>query len=148
MNTMVNHKQTSRRYGWFILAVALMALAGCSGDSTSPTSPDDTRAAVDTAPPAVPTGLSAAAIDAQVKVAWLPNTTDPDVAGYLVYRVAFDQVWPLLSAPTLDTYFFDESPLTRPCKYAVTAIDEAGNESAWMQVHFQGVPDRPELSLD
>ncbi len=67
------------------------------------------------------------------------------IDGFMLYRIAFGQTWPLLDAPTTDTRFMDESPLHRPCSYAVTAVDEMGNESAWLEIHFQGMMDRPEL---
>lgn len=147
MNTWTNNlSHTAIRILTVILVAAGLALAGCSGDG-APLSPD-TRAALDTAPPAVPTGLSAAAANAAVKVAWLPNTTDPDFAGFMLYRLAFGQAWPLLDAPTQATSFLDQSPLNRPCSYAVAAIDVNGNESAWLEIAFQGLLERPELNRD
>ena len=127
-----------------VLLVCLLALVGCGSDSG--TVPQAAAPIVpDTAPPAVPTGLAAAAHDSQVKVAWLPNTTDSDFAGFMLYRLAFGQVWPLVDAPITETSYLDKSPLRRPCKYAVTSIDEAGNESAWQEVYFSGMPDYPDL---
>ncbi len=147
MNFKANQRRTLTGIGLMTLAAACLTMAGCGSDPASPVTPA-APPAVDTAPPEIPTGLTAAAIDSHVKVAWLPNTTDGDIAGYLLYRVAFDQVWPLLDAPTQETCFFDESPLNRPCHYAVTAVDESGNESAWMQVHFSGVADRAALNRE
>jgi hypothetical protein len=128
----------------FVLITSALILTGCGSDSG--TAPQATADPVvpDTAPPAVPTGLAASAHKSTVKVAWLPNNSDSDFAGFMLYRLAFDQVWPLLDAPTTETTFIDRSPLQRSYRYAVTSIDEAGNESAWQEVFFAGVPDYPD----
>lgn len=143
MKTRIDH---TRRPLTRALAIALLtaalAAAGCASDDT-PLAPV-TRAALDTAPPAVPTGLTAAAVNSTVKVAWQPNTTDPDFAGFMLYRLAFGQAWPLLDAPTLETRYLDRSPLNRPCSYAVAAVDIHGNESAWLEIPFRGVPELPD----
>ncbi len=132
-----------------VLAAAILAglaLAGCSSHSTTP---DPVAPVVfDTAPPAVPTGLSAAAVESRVKISWDPNTTDEDFDGFMLYRIAFGQEWPLLDKPTADTTFLDTSPLTHSCSYAVTAVDRAGNESAWLEIPFQGLPDHPVLEQE
>lgn len=125
----------------------VLALTGCSSDA--PTDVDLMSPATrDSSPPAPPTGLSAAAAGSRVKVAWLPNTEDQDLAGYMLYRVAFGQDWPLLEAPSLATSYLDTSPLTRPCHYAVVAVDINGNESARLEIPFQGIPDRPDFNRD
>ena len=144
MITRIKSKITVRVVMMVGLSLLGLNLAGCGSDTT----PTDLTAPIvmDTTPPAVPTGLSAAAVDFHVKIGWLPNTTDLDFAGFMVYRLAFGQTWPLLDSPTTETSFLDDSPLNRPCGYAVTAIDQSGNESAWLQVHFQGVPTWPELT--
>lgn len=124
------------------LAAALL-LGGCS-TADSPTAP--TRAALDTAPPAVPTGLNAAAGRSAVKLSWQPNTTDPDWAGYHVYRLAFGSTWPLTSEPVTETRFLDRAPLAGYATYAVTSVDALGNESAWTQIRFNYAPTATAIS--
>lgn len=144
-NETMNSKMITQKVAMLAAGTLLMlALSGCSDDN--PVAPEiESPAYRDISPPAAPTGLSAAAVGSKVKVAWLPSTPDDDLAGYMVYRVAFGQTWPMLDAPTTETRFMDTSPLIRPCHYAVMAIDINGNESSWQMVPFQGIPDRPEL---
>lgn len=147
-NDTMNSKMISQKVVMLAIGMLLMlAMNGCSDDS--PVAPElESPAYRDYSPPAAPTGLSAAAVGSKVKVAWLPSTTDDDLAGYMVYRVAFGQNWPMLDAPTTETRFMDTSPLIRPCHYAVMAIDINGNESSWQMVPFQGIADRPEFNRD
>lgn len=125
-----------------VVLLTAVLMTGCGNDSGAPQVAAPT--ALDTAPPAVPTGLAASAYNSRVKVAWLPNTTDGDFEGFMLYRLAFGQVWPLLDEPTTGTTYIDESPLHRPYSYAVTSIDAAGNESAWQEVYFSGIADLPD----
>ncbi len=138
----MNTKRTMRNGTTGALLLILLTggfiLAGCGGGSDTQVA---APVALDTAPPAVPTGLAAATYNNRVKVAWLPNTTDGDLQGYLVYRLAFDQVLPLVDEPTSATFFVDASPLLRPCRYAVTSVDESGNESAWQVVYYSAAED-------
>ena len=98
------------------------------------------QAAIDTAPPAVPTGLNAATGRSTVKLAWQPNVTDADMQGFHVYRMAFGQTWPLTETPVTGTGFVDRAPLLGYAIYAVTAVDEQGNESAWTQIRYNFNP--------
>lgn len=85
----------------------------------------------DTAPPAAPTGLVAAREGDDVRVRWTPNS-EPDVAGYLVYRALTPSSGPSRITPTLvtGTEFLDTSvPATDRVWYEVSAVDESGNES-------------------
>ena len=123
---------------WMIAAAILLtlAMAGCT-DTTNPTAPPAEEILIDTAPPAIPTGLWATPTERRtVKLAWNPNTTDWDIKGYLVYRLAFDQVDLLTTEPTPEPRFIDQAPLNSPCLYAVTSVDETGNESGWIQVRY------------
>lgn len=139
----IDSKNTTRLIALLSLALVGLALTGCG---SGPATPETAAPAVvvDTAPPAVPVGLAAAAVNQDVKITWQPNTTDADFAGFMVYRVAFGQAWPMLDAPTAENFFLDDSPLRCACAYAVTALDQSGNESAWLEVPFQGTPQLPE----
>lgn len=89
----------------------------------------------DVFPPAVPTGLAAVAVTGQnagIDLSWQPDT-EPDVAGYRVYRREGDGAWTRIS---------DAQPVAAPAYhdataeaghaylYAVTAVGQNGHESA------------------
>jgi hypothetical protein len=93
--------------------------------------------AQDIFPPSVPTGLAAvatgatAADPASIDLSWQPDT-DPDLAGYRVYRREGAE-WRRISGdqPVVGPAFHDVG--VRPGQayvYAVTALDTRGNESA------------------
>jgi hypothetical protein len=114
-----------------ILVVATgLLMAGCSADSN----PVDLGAGPDTAPPAPPTELAAIQAAPVVKLTWAPNTLDLDLQGYLVYRLAGAEVDCLTAEPITTAYFIDRRPVTGVVKYAVAAVDLAGNESSWVQI--------------
>ena len=96
----------------------------------------------DVFPPAVPGGLVAvatapengvaASVAASIDLSWQPNT-EPDLAGYAVYRRADSGPWQRISpaAPIAGPAFHDAQ--VQPGEtyhYAVTAIDQSGHESA------------------
>ena len=118
-----------------MLALLIFGLAviGCSdSDEATITQPP----VIDTAPPAVPTGLSAAFSNDVVKLSWHANTTDVDFLGYRVYRLAYGQTWLLTGEPVAEARFIDLTPVPGYVIYAVTSVDELGNESAWIQLLF------------
>jgi chitodextrinase len=85
----------------------------------------------DTAPPAAPSGLVAAREGDNVRVRWSGNS-EPDVAGYIVYRAETQGGGPSRITSTLvtGTEFLDNSvPATDRVWYEVSAVDESGNES-------------------
>lgn len=86
----------------------------------------------DTAPPAAPSGLVAAREGDDVRVRWSPNT-EPDIAGYMVYRAETPSSGPSRITGTLvtGTEYLDTSvPAADRVWYEVSAVDESGNESA------------------
>jgi hypothetical protein len=90
----------------------------------------------DTFPPAPPTGLAAipgtSATQTSMDLSWEPGS-EPDLAGYLVYRKAASDATPTRLSPTplAGPAFRDLTaiPGTR-YSYTVTAVDTSGNESA------------------
>ncbi len=97
--------------------------------------------AIDVFPPDVPTSLAAVATAADsssgaapspsIDLSWQP-VTDPDLAGYAVYRREGDAAWRRISPaqPVVGPGFHD--PDVQPghtYRYAVTAIDQLGHES-------------------
>lgn len=107
-----------------VLAILGLLLAGCSDDDSVVTP------SVDTAPPAIPTGFVCCAQSSAAKLSWEPNTTDEDLAGYVVYRTACCQTWRLTEEPIIATRFVDPVPYQGPTMYEVSAVDLSGNESA------------------
>ncbi len=88
----------------------------------------------DTAPPSAPAGVSAAPQgDGSVRVSWTPNS-EPDLAGYNIYR-SLSGSGPLVllngALLTVPEYLDATIPAgTEMVRYQVTAKDNAGNESA------------------
>jgi fibronectin type 3 domain-containing protein len=80
-------------------------------------------------PPAAPSGLSADATPNSVALNWAPNT-EPDLAGYRVYRSVGDGPWQKLAdLNTVPSYNDTTVERGKTCHYAVSAFDKAGNES-------------------
>lgn len=95
------------------------------------------------APPPAPQGLQARAGDRQVSLSWLPIVTEPDLAGYNVYRSTTPippessprdvpgvlRLNPTL-LPTTQTQYLDTGLVNNTAYYyAVTAVDSFGAES-------------------
>lgn len=112
-----------------VAALAALALAaGCGSSTRIPT-------AIDTAPPAVPTALTAAWVAEGVVVTWAPNTTDADFAGFVVRRTVHGNVELLVSDPADITEYTDPAPVAGCLNtYAVSARDLTGNESGVVTV--------------
>jgi len=91
----------------------------------------------DVFPPATPRGLAAVASIAAdgtpaIDLSWQPNT-EPDLAGYLVYRREGDGPWQRISPeqPVVGPGFHDaQVQIGHTYRYAVSAIDQGGHESA------------------
>ncbi|HKO13215.1 MAG TPA: fibronectin type III domain-containing protein [Acidobacteriaceae bacterium] len=99
-----------------------------------PPSPAITINAKDVFPPAIPTGLAAVADEQAhaIELSWTPDT-DPDLAGYVVYRHDEAGAIQRISGTSLivATTFTDRNVMAgRRYAYAVSAVDHDGNESA------------------
>lgn len=129
-----------------IMTSGLILITGCGSDSDTPTTPT-TVTMVDTAPPSVPTNLNVSSLEHWVKVAWDSNTADSDFMGFNVYRQAFGGSFLVTETPLQNSTFIDYFPLSNGCIYAVTAIDETGNESAWALIDYV-VPPVEEFDLE
>lgn len=103
----------------------LAMLAGCSSDNVA-----RPPSVVDTAPPAVPVDVLGEVMGYQVVVHWASNTTDADLAGYMVYRANGTRVAAMCQAPIVDNWYLDESPMVGKNEYRVSAVDISDNESA------------------
>lgn len=85
---------------------------------------------VDRLPPAVPAGLTAVTSTTSIELAWQRNT-EPDLAAYRVYRSTPDgEFQPLAETGQTPGYSDRAIEPRQRYRYAVQAIDAAGNESA------------------
>ena len=84
---------------------------------------------VDTFPPAAPVGLNAVPGIGSIELVWDRNT-EPDLRGYRVYRAAdsgqFERILELTDTPA---YSDRQIETGKKYQYAVSAIDQTGNES-------------------
>jgi hypothetical protein len=94
--------------------------------------------ALDIFPPAVPTGLAAVATvgdtgtEPSIDLSWQP-ATDPDLAGYRVYRREAGAAWRQISPaqPIVPPAYHDvQIQPGHTYSYSVSAIDQGGHESA------------------
>jgi hypothetical protein len=106
--------------------------------------------AQDVFPPAVPAGLvavataadSAKGTPASVDLSWQPNS-EPDLAGYEVYRRENQAPWQRISGdqPVIGPAFHDAHVLSaHTYRYGVTAVDNAGHESGRSAEASETVP--------
>ena len=115
-----------------LIALVSLAFVGCSDDSDPIVTPTQ---AVDTAPPAVPSNLDADFDGTSAVISWAANTTDSDLAGYLVQKAHYDDATVVLvGVPTLATSITDNEVLNGISEYQILAVDESGNESAYATV--------------
>jgi len=99
-------------------------------------------------PPAVPTGLAAVATTGEngagnaIDLSWQP-VTDADLAGYFVYRREGDAAWQRISpaGPLVPPAFHDvQVQPGHSYRYAVSSINQGGNESARSAETEESVP--------
>jgi len=85
--------------------------------------------AVDTIPPSAPTDLKAyAQSETSVKIVWKANT-EPDVAGYNIYRDGSKLNIGLIPPSAVPYYIDSNVTLCTTYYYQVSAVDSSGNES-------------------
>ncbi len=84
---------------------------------------------VDTFPPAVPAGFVAIAGLKSIELNWDRNT-EPDFKAYQLYRAVGDEPLKKLGAPVEKTSYSDADVESgKKYRYAVSSVDESGNES-------------------
>jgi hypothetical protein len=129
-------------YRYTAQRVRSISLNGHTLELCSFASPPVTVVMRNTFPPHAPTGLEAVpggatAADRSIDLSWTPNT-EPDLAGYIVYRqeidskgVAAGTVTRLNPTPVVGPAYRDQTAVAgHRYTYFVTAINTAGNESA------------------
>lgn len=115
-----------RRYSYFVQAVA------AAGDGEAESEPGRvlTVEPRDTFPPAVPAGLTVIAGVNTIELAWERNA-EADFAAYQIWRSEGEGEFTRVGDPVSVLSFSDTGLVSgRRYKYALTAIDQAGNESA------------------
>ena len=99
-------------------------------------------------PPAVPTGLQAVFSGPGqppfVDLLWTPDT-DADLAGYNVYRREEGGTFAKINSDVVKTPAYRDGNVVsgKTYSYAVTAVDERGNESARSEEASETVPQEP-----
>jgi len=141
--------QFGETYRYTAQRVRTATFPGHSLELRSAASPPVVVALKDTFPPHPPTGLAAVpnqatstadhapSDHASIDLSWEPNT-DPDLAGYIVYRQPVDATGALAGpairlnpTPLPGPAYRDETAVVgQTFAYRVTAIDTVGNESA------------------
>jgi hypothetical protein len=99
------------------------------GEAESDPSEDASITPLDVFAPAAPTGLTLVASTASIELAWESNT-DADLAGYIVYRAPQGGDFQKLAGPQQAPSYSDRKiEAGKSYRYAVSAVDGAGNES-------------------
>jgi hypothetical protein len=95
---------------------------------------------LDTFPPAVPSGLTPSAAANSIELVWERNN-EPDLAGYRIYRAvaggAFEKLADVSQIPSYSDRTVEHGKTYR---YAVSAVDQTGNESARTQAVEAALP--------
>jgi len=135
------------RYSYRISRINTVVLAGKSIDMEGPISPELVVETKDVFPPRVPSGLAAVSApeEGAIDLSWSPNT-EPDLAGYAVYRSDGGGTAQRISgtAPLDTPNFRDRTAVPgRIYAYSVAAIDRDGNESARSAEATESLPPRP-----
>ena len=117
-------------YTYRATRVRTVTLNGATLQIRSEPSPATTIAVVDTFPPAPPTGLVLVPTESGPDLSWEPNT-EPDLAGYFVYRRSPNAPPTKISDLIRVPGFHDPTTPTAETKYSysITAVDINGNES-------------------
>lgn len=120
--TIVGVGRFARGTALALLALGATIAAGCDDDGP--------LAVRDLAPPAAPQAVTSVTGDDRVTLDWVKNT-EPDLAGYRVYRgtTGYDGPFNPLGTTTALTWVDDTVNNGATYYYAVSAFDDAGNES-------------------
>lgn len=130
--------------------VVRVAVNGANIELDGELSPPLRVEASDIFPPSIPIGLAAVAVaadpaanhEASIDLSWQANT-EPDVAGYEVYRREDQTPWQRISGdqPVVGPAFHDEHVLAgHTYRYGVSAVDKSGHESGRSEEATETVP--------
>jgi hypothetical protein len=116
----------SKKYSYLVQAYADL---GAHREAQSDLSGEQTLTPEDRFPPAAPANLRATASANSVELSWDANT-EPDLAGYVVYRsVNGGSFAKIASVNEIPAYSDKPVEAGKTYRYVVTAIDRSGNES-------------------
>jgi hypothetical protein len=128
----------NERYEYRAQRVASVEVDGQTLELAGPLSAPVEIETRNTFPPAVPAGLAAVGTAGEngsgpaIDLNWQPDT-EPDLAGYIVYRREGSGTWQRISPaqPVVGSGFHDANVAAgHTYQYAVSAIDQEGHESA------------------
>lgn len=119
------------------LALATILFSGC-GDESTPSSPQGDHTA-----PVVPDGLAGRVAGGEVELLWNANLSDPDLAGYIVYRSqdARTGYAPITTTVGTNTWADQSTDRGRTYFYRVSAIDLVGNVSSMSEAMVISIGD-------
>jgi hypothetical protein len=111
-------------------AYAVQRIEKLEGGKEAESDPvEKTFTPVDTFPPAAPTGLHATIAPGSIEITWQQNT-EPDLAGYRVYRAIgsgpFERIAQVSEIPSYSDHAVEAG---KSYRYTVSAIDRSNNES-------------------
>ena len=134
-----------KNYQYWVVPVTLWQAGARKGEVESDDSPVITVFAHDTFPPATPSGVqavySAASSNSFIDLTWTPNT-EPDLAGYNVYRHVGSEPPAKINSELVKTPRFADPGIQAGMKYfySVSAVDLRGNESEKSEETSETVP--------
>jgi hypothetical protein len=141
-----NSIEWEKRYEYWITPVTLWQAGDTKkGEVEGDDSPVAPVFAHDIFPPAAPTALQAVFSEAAqqpfIDLTWTPNT-EPDLAGYNVYRHGTEEQPAKINTEVVKTSAFHDPAVRRGMKYfySVSAVDLRGNESGKSQETSEVVP--------
>ena len=132
-------------YEYWITPVTFWQNGGSKGEIEGEDSPVVSVFANDVFPPAVPTGLQAVSSGTAqqpfIDLTWTPST-EPDLAGYNVYRHVGSEAPVKINAELIKTPAFQDAHVQSGTKYfySVSAVDLRANESAKSAETAETVP--------
>jgi hypothetical protein len=134
-----------KHYDYWITPLTLWEGDGNKGEIEGDDSPVVSVFANDIFPPSAPAGLQAVfsgmAQQPFIDLTWTPNS-EPDLAGYNVYRRVGDEVPVKINSELVKTPSYQDAHVQAGTKYfySVSAVDLRGNESAKSEETSESVP--------